>query len=53
MKRLLVLLLVLMGMPLISFSQEQVDTTAAEQAGWTPLIKEGNGFYKECFGFQD
>jgi len=32
MKRLLVLLLVLMGMPLISFSQEQVDTTAAEQA---------------------
>ena len=32
MKRLVVLLLVLMGMPLISFSQEQVDTTAAEQA---------------------
>lgn len=32
MKRLLVLLLVLMGMPLISFSQEQVDTTATEQA---------------------
>lgn len=32
MKRLLILLLVLLGMPLLSFSQEQVDTTAAEQA---------------------